>query len=350
MHKESAFTALLFTGADFSCKIAVAERLFNNDPNQYINDITRFEYLFYEMGKNSYLQAMKARLMDTGLGGNRQFRVKQVDEYFLNAPFHFHESCEIVLIEEGYGKRIVGDHVDDFEKNDLVLMGPNLPHIWQNDNIYFKKRKQLRVKATVLYFEPAMVLGLVEGTEAAAAVQSLFSKACRGLAIKSGTHAYLLERFADIRASDGLKRLAVFLDIIDILSKTNDYEFLASDNYRNAIKIKDAGRFNDVYQFLMTNFHREIPLEEIAGVAKMSPTAFCRYFKTRTQKSFITFLQEIRVSHACKLLRQDKLSITDIALESGYNNLVNFNKYFKGITALSPSEYRKKTRRDIPAA
>lgn len=293
---------------------------------------------------------MKARLIDTGLGVNRQFRVKQVDEYFLNSPFHFHESCEIVLIEEGYGKRIVGDHIDDFDKGDLVLMGPNLPHIWQNDNLYFQKRKDLRVKATVLYFEPAMVLSLVAGTDAAATIQLLFTKACRGLSVKSETHALLLEKFHTIHATDGLKRLAVFLEIIDILSKTSDYEYLASDNYRNAMTIKDAGRFNDVYQFLITNFHREIPLEEIAGVAKMSPTAFCRYFKARTQKSFVTFLQEIRISHACKLLRQDKLSVMEVALESGYNNLVNFNKCFKGITTLSPSEYRKKTRNEMATA
>lgn len=292
---------------------------------------------------------MKARLIDTGLDANRQFRVKHVDEHFLNSPFHFHESCEIVLIEEGYGKRIVGDHIEDFDKGDLVFMGPNLPHIWQNDNLYFQKRKDLRVKATVLYFEPAMVLSLVAGTDESAAVQSLFTKACRGLSVKSGTHTHLLERFHAIHATDGLKRLSVFLEIIDILSKSNDYDYLASDNYRNAMTIKDAGRFNDVYQFLITNFHREIPLEEIAGVAKMSPTAFCRYFKARTQKSFVTFLQEIRVSHACKLLRQDKLSVMEVALESGYNNLVNFNKCFKGITSLSPSEYRKKTRSELVA-
>lgn len=290
---------------------------------------------------------MKARLMDTGLDANRQFRVKHVDEHFLNSPFHFHESCEIVLIEEGYGKRIVGDHIDDFDTGDLVLMGPNLPHIWQNDNIYFQKRKDLRVKATVLYFEPAMVLSLVAGTEAAATVKSLFANAYRGLSVINETHTLLLEKFHALRATDGLKRLAVFLEIIDMLSKSNDYEYLASDNYRNAMTIKDAGRFNDVYQFLITNFHREIPLEEIAGVAKMSPTAFCRYFKARTQKSFITFLQEIRVSHACKLLRQDKLSVMEVALESGYNNLVNFNKCFKGITTCSPSEYRKKTRAEM---
>ncbi len=114
--------------------------------------------------------------------------------------------------------------------------------------------------------------------------------------------------------------------------------------------VKDAGRFNDVYQFLMTNFHREIPLDEVSAVAKMSPTAFCRYFKTRTQKSFVSFLQEIRISHACKLLRRDDLSVMEVALESGYNNLVNFNKCFRNITSQSPSEYRKLMRAEALAA
>ncbi len=150
-------------------------------------------------------QDMKARLIETGLDANRQFRVKQVDEYFLNSPFHFHDTCEIVLIEEGYGKRIVGDHIDDFDKGDMVMMGPNLPHIWQTDNAFYHRRKDLRVKATVLYFAPAMVLNLVAGTEAAGPVESLFSKASRGLSIRHETHDRLLELIAGMGVTEGLK-------------------------------------------------------------------------------------------------------------------------------------------------
>lgn len=291
---------------------------------------------------------MKARLLDTGLHADRPFRVKLVDEYYLDSPFHFHDACEMVLIEEGYGKRIVGDHIDDFDKGDLVLMGPNLPHIWQNDNMFFQKKKDYRVKATVLYFAPSMILNLIAGTDAAGAVKQLFAKAGRGLLIKNETHQLMLNRFREISTAEGLKKVSILLDIIDVLCNSSDYDYLASDGYKNALTTKDAGRFNDVYQFLITNFHREIALDEIAGVAKMSPTAFCRYFKDRTQKSFIGFLHEIRISHACKLLRQDDLSIMNIALESGYNNLVNFNKCFRNITALSPSEYRKNLRDKSP--
>ena len=284
---------------------------------------------------------MKARLMDTGLGVDRQFRVKHVDKSYLDSHFHFHDACEMVLIEEGYGKRIVGDHVDDFEENDLVLMGPNLPHIWQNDNIFFQQHRHLRVKATVLYFAPAMVLNLVTGMEAEQQITELITKAGRGMRIKGDTHQQLLTQIKAVTVAEGLKKISLFLEMIDLLSHSADYDYLASDSYKNAFTTKDAGRFNDVYQHMITHFHREITLDEIAGVARMSSTAFCRYFKTRTQKSFVQFLQEIRISHACKLLRQSEYSILEIAFESGYNNLVNFNKCFRNITTMSPSDYRK---------
>lgn len=279
--------------------------------------------------------------MDTGLSADRQLRVKYVDKSYLDSHFHFHDACEMVLIEEGYGKRIVGDHVDDFEEGDLVLMGPNLPHIWQNDNVFFQQHRHLRVKATVLYFAPSMVLNLVAGTEAAQAVERLFTNACRGLRFRGHAHTLLVKKIGAIVASEGLRKISHFLNMIDFLSESADYDYLASNAYQNALTTKDAGRFNDVYQYVITNFHQEITLDTIAGIAKMSPTAFCRYFKARTQKSFVHFLQEIRVSHACKLLRQNELPIMQICFESGYNNLVNFNKCFRNITSMSPSEYRK---------
>ncbi len=292
--------------------------------------------------KITYIYCMKARLMDTGLHAERQFRVKYVDKQFLDSHFHFHDACEIVLIEEGYGKRIVGDHVEEFEEGDLVLMGPNLPHIWRNDNEFFLEHNKLRVKATVIYFAPAMVLSLITGTDAGEQVGQLFTRAARGLRFGHKTNALLAGKFSDIVHAEGLKKVSLFLETVDLLSHAKDFTYLASETYKNAMTSRDAGRFNDVYQHLITNFHRDIPLDEIAGVARMSPTAFCRYFRTRTQKSFVQFLQEIRIAHACKLLRHENLSIMEVCLESGYNNLVNFNKCFKNITSQSPSEYRKK--------
>src|SRR6266540_7457529 len=108
---------------------------------------------------------MKARIMDAGINEGKSIRIKKIDQFFLNSPFHFHNNCEIVLIEESFGKRIIGDNIDNFSEGDLVLMGPNLPHIWQNDAIFFLKRKEFRVKATVIYFAPSLLLQLAENNE-----------------------------------------------------------------------------------------------------------------------------------------------------------------------------------------
>lgn len=284
---------------------------------------------------------MKAQHIDAGLSSNKGIRFKKVDLFYLDTPFHFHESCEMVLIEESFGKRVVGDHVAPFAEGDLVLMGPNLPHIWQNDSIYYLKKKGYRVKATVIYFSPVYLQNITDDPLVIKTIENLLTKASRGLFFKGLLQKELKEKILAMENENGLKKVSSFLNIIDTLAHSNDYEFLASEGYKNSYTAKDTNRFNDVYQFIITNFHRTISLEEIALVARMSPTAFCRYFKNHTQKSLTWFINEVRIGHACVLLQKKEYSITDICYECGYNNLVNFNKFFKAITGSTPSDYRK---------
>lgn len=287
---------------------------------------------------------MKARLIDTGLNSLKTIRIKEVDQFYLDTPFHFHEACEIVLIKESYGKRVVGDNVANFNEGDLVLMGPNLPHIWQNDSIYFLKKKDYRVRAIVLYFSPSFLLEIAQDEKSVKTIEGFLKKANRGLLFKGLTQKLVEEKMTGIIEDDGLRKIIRFIDIIDTMSKSDEYEYLSTEGYKHSYTFKDTSRFNDVYQYLMNNFHRFISLEEIAGVAKMSPTAFCRYFKNHTQKSLIRFINELRIGHACKLLQNEEYSITDVCYECGYNNLVNFNKFFKQITGKTARDYRKEVK------
>lgn len=285
---------------------------------------------------------MKARLIDAGLPSLKTIRIKNVEQFYLDTPFHFHDACEMVLIEESFGKRVVGDHVAHFNEGDLVLMGSNLPHIWQNDSIFFLKKKGYRVKATVIYFSPSFLLNLAYDATNVKSIECLLNRANRGLHFSGTTQSLVKEKLLQIDKEEGLKKISLFLDIIDLLCKSEEYMYLASEGYKNAYTFKDTGRFNDVYQFLIYNFHRTISLEEIAAIANMSPTAFCRYFKNRTQKSLTRFITELRIEHACKLLQNNDYAVADVCYECGYNNLVHFNKSFKAITTCTPSEYKKK--------
>ena len=285
---------------------------------------------------------MKAQLIDINLSGTKTIHIKNVEQFFLNAPFHFHHLCELVWIEKSFGKRIIGDNIDNFEDGDLVLMGPNLPHIWQNDEIFTKKKKGYRAKATVIYFPTDFLLTLTDDQDIIVSTQKLINKSSRGLKIFGETHKKITLLLKGIGEEKGLKKIIHFLQIIDTLSQSKDYEYLASITYRNHYDEKDTGRINNVYQFLMHNFHRNIELKEVSSLCHMTPNAFCRYFKSRTQKSFTFFLNELRIGHACKLLQNVDYSVSDVFYECGYNNPTNFNKFFKSFMGTTPKEYKKK--------
>jgi AraC-like DNA-binding protein len=284
---------------------------------------------------------MKPKLVDIDLRGKRTIQIKKINQFCLDSFFHFHHLCELVWMEESYGKRIIGDNVDSFSEGDLILMAPHLPHIWKNDPVFLLKKKGLRCKATVIYFPTDFLQHLSDDPAVTRPTQELISNASRGLSFHGQTVNKVAHILSGIAEEDGFKKIVEFLKIMDILSHSKEYRQLASISYKNVTDEKDTARINAAYQFLMQNFHRDVTLEELSGVCNMAPTAFCRFFKSKTQKSFIQVLNELRIGHACSLLQKSDYSIIDACYESGYNNYVNFNKCFKLITGQTPSGYRK---------
>lgn len=284
---------------------------------------------------------MKPLLIDTCITDKKLFHIKKVDTPYLDKPFHFHPNCELVFIEEGFGKRVIGDNVANFHEEDVVLMGPNLPHIWINDNIFYSGNKNLRAKAVVIYFSPHLLDTILEISELAL-VQQLFQRAGRGLAIYGKTKEKIRQQMLTICEKNGLDQLISFLDILNMLIWAKEKKYLSSKKFINTYNEKDTSRINTIYHFLLKNFKNDVQLNEVADIAHMAPTAFCRFFKQRTNKTFSRFINELRIGHACDLLSNPEKTITEIAYESGYHNLTNFSKFFKAITGVTPSHYRKK--------
>lgn len=283
---------------------------------------------------------MKPELIDVNYMGAKTLRVKRLETNSLIASFHFHELCELVWIEKSYGKRIVGDHIGDFEDNDLVLMGPDLPHIWQSDHRFLSEVEN-KVKSTVVYFPPDFLLGLTDDQSTLNPIQELIRKAGRGLRFYGKTNREVTKILKKLPEKNGVEKIICFLRAIELLSLSTEYEYLASLTFKNPYDEKDSNRINKVYQFLMLNFQRNINLQEVADLCHLTPNSFCRFFKDRAQKSFTQFVNEIRIGHACKMLQNPEYSISEICYACGYNNLTNFNKFFKQITGMKPSEYRR---------
>ena len=270
---------------------------------------------------------MKPQLIDVNLQGIKTIQIKRVDQFYLDAPFHFHHLCELVWIQQSFGKRIVGDNIDNFSDGDLVLMAPNLPHIWQNDQVFLRKKKNFRVRSTVIYFPADFLLTLTDEQDALKPTQKLIKRATRGLSFFGETKKKVSEILSNISDEEGFKKIIYFLQAVDILSNSKEFQYLASISFKNHYDEKDAERINNVYKFLMQNFHRDILLKEVSDICNMAPNSFCRFFKSRTQKSLTQFLNELRIGHACKLLQNEDYSMADVCYECGYNNTANFNPH-----------------------
>ena len=285
---------------------------------------------------------MKAELIvDAPILDTKQIWIKKIIKPHFDHPFHFHQFCELVWIEKGFGKIIVGDYAGIFSEGELIMEGPELPHLWICDDIFYKHKRNLYTKAYGLYFPPNLVPNITDDPESITLFNGLLDKAQRGLRFYGETKEQIIDLFQKMINSKGLQQMGYFLAVMHTLNKTSEFEYLASAGYEHKFNNNhDLDRFNDVYQFLLTNFHRDIGLDEVAEICHLTPTAFCRFFKNRSEKTFIRFLNEIRIGHACKLLQNDKYPIKDIYYECGYNNPVNFFKTFKLLTKKTPKEYQ----------
>jgi AraC-like DNA-binding protein len=283
---------------------------------------------------------MKPLLLDVKSLLRDSIHVKEIHAAQLDEGFHFHNACEIALILKSRGKRIIGDNIEDFTEGDLTLMGPNLPHVTYTNNI-----DSPNVHALVVYFHPDWLTESHLNSVDFVRLRELFEDINRGIKILGNTKKKVIRSLLRLKDSKGLQRIITILEILELISKSNEYVCLASKGYANSFTHNDVKRMDKVYNYVMEHFSEEIMLEDIAYIANLTPTAFCKFFKTKTNNTFSNFVNEIRIAFACKLLCDDNLSISQISFNCGFNNLTSFNKNFKQYTKMVPSIYRANINR-----
>lgn len=284
---------------------------------------------------------MRAPNIEKTLTPKETFVFKDLTGPYFNPKWHFHPEFQISYIAEGRGTRFVGDHVQTFEEGDLTLTGPNLPHLWRSDEVYFEKDSKLKTRGLVIYFDHELLSNSLLEKEEFYNVNKLVENCVRGMEFLGETRKRINKMMLEIVNEKGFRRIIKLFEIIDLLANSEDYNLLASPGYSNVFKGEDVEKMRMVYEYTMSHFKSKIALEEIAGMLNMTTTSFCRYFKPRANKTFSRFVNEIRVGHARKLLLEDNFNISQISYECGFVTLSNFNRQFKAITKMSPHEYRK---------
>jgi AraC-like DNA-binding protein len=261
--------------------------------------------------------------------------------YFYN-PYHFHPELELVYVSRGTGTRYIGDHIESFSEGDLVLVGSNLPHLWKNDKIYYEGDPYLRCRAIVIQFREDFMGQHVLELPEMKKIKKMILNSRQGLKIQDKNKDKMTALMQAMVEQPGAEKIISLLSLLNGIAESKDTKVLSSRSFSDDSTQIGLERINKVFAYIFENFSEEISLKKISGIANMSPTAFCRYFKTHTNKTFSSFIIETRIHHSCKLIVNENKTLSEIAFESGFNNLSYFAKLFKKIIGVSPSEYRKK--------
>ncbi|MEO6286078.1 MAG: helix-turn-helix domain-containing protein [Dyadobacter sp.] len=288
---------------------------------------------------------MKPQLLKVPKGLQKSFSIRQdVVLYFYNR-WHYHPELELIHIEQGSGTQFVGDNIQNFQSGDLLLIGPNLPHYWRCDEKYFQRESKLYAQATVVHFsEDIFGKAFLELPENKAISELLF-KAKLGMKLSGEGTEKVKELLRNLLNQTSGNPVISLLQILETLAQCSEVKLLSNTQYQHEYDQYDTDRINQIYQYSISHFQKKISIEEISEVANISPHSFCRYFKSRSRKTYSQFLLELRIGHACKLLSETKLPVAQICFESGFNNFANFNKYFKVHTGKSPLLYQKEFRK-----
>lgn len=290
---------------------------------------------------------MKQALEKSRIPANKAFVVKELIAPYFDNHWHFHQEYQLFLVLEGRGTRFIGDQMKPFREHDMVFTGPNLPHLWRNDAAYFDKESDLKTHGIVVYFGEDFLGAAVQEKEELELIKILFHKSLRGLEITGETNLILRSKLKELVNKTGFDSFLLLLDILRTIATSSDCASIAQAGYINNNKESEKDRMRKVYEYVTENFQKKIQLQEVASLANMTESAFSRYFKSRMNKPFSEFLSDVRISHACKLLHDADINISQVCYDSGFNTLSNFNKQFKDRMRVSPLVYRRDYQRTL---
>lgn len=266
------------------------------------------------------------------------FRFQIDDQPRLYDYLHQHVEIQLTAIVSSEGTLLAGEYMGRFRPGDVFLIGSNLPHVFRNDPEYGKSAGN--AKTISIYFDQQMLGETFWNLPETKSLFQIFQNAQHALQLQGTKADQVMHELDHLQHLEGMNKILLFLQILTHFENEDDLLVLAGQGSRKHLNVYDQERINRVLEFTFSDFNRAISLEEVSSIANLSVVAFCKYFKTRTGKSYVTFLSELRIQHACKLLKETKHSVMDIAFLSGFSNLSHFNRIFRKYCSVTPTAFR----------
>jgi AraC-like DNA-binding protein len=261
--------------------------------------------------------------------------------------WHFHPEYELLWIVKSQGSRFVGDSINHFQAGDLVLLGPNIPHCWVDDSPPCDDNGDDEPPEWILvqFSKNCFGSGFLDLSEAAL-IRKLLERSHRGLHITGQAATQVADLLKTLVEQRRFPRLITLMQILHLLSQSDEINELTSQNYRldSDIKERDSKRIEKAHRYIHENIDKQISQADVASIIGLTPEAFSRFFKKATGLTFVNFVNVVRISKACSLLNQNEADISDIAYRCGYQNISNFNRQFLKRKNMTPGQYREMHR------
>ncbi|MEO1438559.1 MAG: AraC family transcriptional regulator [Bacteroidota bacterium] len=248
-----------------------------------------------------------------------------------SASYHYHPEYELIWTVSSQGTRYVGNQVSDYQPDELIFLGKNIPHCW----ITKEKTQQIVFKIK----DDVLDVGLMESPEFQQ-IRKMLANSYRGIEFHGATKASVKSKITALIRKKPILRILDLLAILDELASSEDFNYINAEDYKPRENKKEMGRIQTIYNFILSRIDGKVDLEEAAREVSMTKSSFCKFVKRRTGKTFNQIVNEIRINRATELLINSDQTVTEIAFMTGYNDLSTFFRQFKTLRGVSPNTYR----------
>ncbi|WP_341841766.1 AraC family transcriptional regulator [Chitinophaga caseinilytica] len=272
---------------------------------------------------------------------NKSVIAERIEQPHFYPHLHRHDEYQLTLVERGEGMLLAGNNMHAFKAGDVFLIGSNLPHLFKSNPEFFAADSGKSIKASSLYFNIKGTIGGLFNLPEMKVLKTWLQANQHGFKTDIAQCPELPKLIKSVHDAVGLDALHRFLDVFTSLQNLRHTERLCPADYSADLSESEGMRLGRILHFVMQRYHTHVTLDEVAAVAYMTPQAFCRYFKRHTGRSFVTFLNEVRINEACKSLTQtvNPDGISEAAYKAGFNSITNFNRVFKSVKGRSPRAY-----------
>ncbi len=277
---------------------------------------------------------MKPLIQKLPLDEGASFVARTYETPNFEVPWHQHEELELILLNSSSGITLVGNHIGEYEEGDVYFFGKNLPHGFR------KQEGEMIGNAMVVQFREEIFGEMFLDLPELAFIKKAIRKSRQGMKLQQDLKQKIAESLVRMESQRGFQRIRTLLDCLHLISRSNQY-YMLTDLYFQPFSQKDQDKIGIVFEYSMQHFREGITIEQMAALINLSVSSFCKYFKKTTKKTYIEFLNEIKIGNACKLLKETDKTISEICYDSGYRTWANFSKHFKKICGMPPSEYRR---------